>query len=343
MININSTYILNTVSFTLIVKLTFIFLLLFLSIYLLYLEYTLIEKQVPGLAKAQEVLSNIQSRAKLIFNKGEFPNNTEKGSNINRVIRDVIFKYVPGAITYYTFAEKFTKNPESNSKFNRESLNTKDSTSGTSLNEQVFPDTLSNKSIKELTKIQYQKSMIEEDLRKSPMLNDIEKAKGNSLLAPQEMMEKAKSIEKYNVSINDHTNKLLEIKDLKLKQKEGTKLTEEENRLLGNETFHTLAPRLIEVKKEQLKTEVQNFNSKLYPEVANAFGAPDLSTSPNIDTEIKKSVIFSTEFNYNDFLNSLTLIELFAFGNLIFNQLILSYTISIVLILYGDFLIKRFD
>lgn len=245
MININSTYILNTVSFTLIVKLTFIFLLLFLSIYLLYLEYTLIEKQVPGLAKAQEVLSNIQSRAKLIFNKGEFPNNTEKGSNINRVIRDVIFKYVPGAITYYTFAEKFTKNPESNSKFNRESLNTKDSTSGTSLNEQVFPDTLSNKSIKELTKIQYQKSMIEEDLRKSPMLNDIEKAKGNSLLAPQEMMEKAKSIEKYNVSINDHTNKLLEIKDLKLKQKEGTKLTEEENRLLGNETFHTLAPRLI--------------------------------------------------------------------------------------------------
>jgi hypothetical protein len=81
---------------------------------------------------------------------------------------------------------------------------------------------------------------------------------------------------------------------------------------------------------------------KLSPEIKEAYENPSL-ISNKVSSDIEKNIIFSFDFNFKEFLNSLTLIELLAFGNFIFNQIILSYTISIVLILYGDYLLKRFD
>lgn len=44
-----------------------------------------------------------------------------------------------------------------------------------------------------------------------------------------------------------------------------------------------------------------------------------------------------------EFLKTLTQEELLAFSGLLLNQLILGHVISIILILYGDYLIKRFE
>jgi hypothetical protein len=59
--------------------------------------------------------------------------------------------------------------------------------------------------------------------------------------------------------------------------------------------------------------------------------------------EISKSSIFNLDFDFNKFVESLTTEEKLAFCGLVFNHLILTYTISIIVILYGDYLIERFD
>lgn len=56
----------------------------------------------------------------------------------------------------------------------------------------------------------------------------------------------------------------------------------------------------------------------------------------------KDSNFMSFNFNLNEFLNSLTRLELFAFISLCFNSVILNALISIVFIWYGEFLIKYF-
>lgn len=58
---------------------------------------------------------------------------------------------------------------------------------------------------------------------------------------------------------------------------------------------------------------------------------------------ISKSSFLNLDFDINSFMKDLSQIELLALGGLLLNYLILSYTITIILILYGDFLIKRFD
>lgn len=62
----------------------------------------------------------------------------------------------------------------------------------------------------------------------------------------------------------------------------------------------------------------------------------------NIMNGIKKQDIFEI-IKIREFLSSLTQLELFAFISLCFNSVILSALISIVFILYGNFLIKYFN
>ena len=52
---------------------------------------------------------------------------------------------------------------------------------------------------------------------------------------------------------------------------------------------------------------------------------------------------YMTDFNLQEFLDSLSTVELLAFSGLLLNGLIVNYTITIILILYGEYLIKRFD
>ena len=48
-------------------------------------------------------------------------------------------------------------------------------------------------------------------------------------------------------------------------------------------------------------------------------------------------------FDLQSFVDSLKKEELLAFSGLLLNSLVLSYVVSIILVLYGDYLIKRFD
>jgi len=49
------------------------------------------------------------------------------------------------------------------------------------------------------------------------------------------------------------------------------------------------------------------------------------------------------DFDLQIFLDTLRKEELLAFSGLLLNSLVISYVVSIILVLYGDFLIKRFD
>ena len=60
-----------------------------------------------------------------------------------------------------------------------------------------------------------------------------------------------------------------------------------------------------------------------------------------IQDDINQSSLFS--FDFNEIFKNLNIDEQLALCNLVFNQLILSNIIGISLILYGDYLIKRFN
>ena len=61
------------------------------------------------------------------------------------------------------------------------------------------------------------------------------------------------------------------------------------------------------------------------------------------NTSSVSSFIDLENFNLQEFLSSLSRLELFAFISLCFNSLILNAIISIVFIFYGDILIKYFN
>ena len=63
----------------------------------------------------------------------------------------------------------------------------------------------------------------------------------------------------------------------------------------------------------------------------------------DINDKISKSSFILSDFNssFKEFLKTLSGEELLALGGLLFNSLVLSYTINIIFILYGDYLIKK--
>ena len=62
------------------------------------------------------------------------------------------------------------------------------------------------------------------------------------------------------------------------------------------------------------------------------------------DSISKSSFILSDlHSSLKDFLKSLSGEELLAFGGLLLNGLIVNYTVNIIFILYGDYLIKKFN
>ena len=62
-----------------------------------------------------------------------------------------------------------------------------------------------------------------------------------------------------------------------------------------------------------------------------------------IKNQLSKKSIISFDFDLQTFVDSLRKEELLAFSGLLLNSLVLSYVVSIILVLYGDYLIKRFD
>lgn len=71
---------------------------------------------------------------------------------------------------------------------------------------------------------------------------------------------------------------------------------------------------------------------------------PQISNSENNDSIVKSSFILNDLYSkFKDFISSLSVEEILAFSGLLLNGLILSHTISIILNIYGDYLINRFN
>lgn len=74
---------------------------------------------------------------------------------------------------------------------------------------------------------------------------------------------------------------------------------------------------------------------------SSAPSAPLDSSDPS--GPLAQSSILPINFDYDNFLKGLNKLELLSFGNLLLDSLILNATISIIFILYGDYLIKKFN
>ena len=86
--------------------------------------------------------------------------------------------------------------------------------------------------------------------------------------------------------------------------------------------------------KEGLDKEIQGVETKL---------EQNIDKIEEIKNKISKQSIISFDFELQSFLDSLRKEELLAFSGLLLNSLVLSHVVSIILVLYGDYLIKRFD
>jgi hypothetical protein len=124
---------------------------------------------------------------------------------------------------------------------------------------------------------------------------------------------------------NENSKILLEVQELKrIKDKHNRHevLTSEEQVILKRSEDKT---NLLAAKETELSREINKLE-------------PDLD---KLVEKINKSSIFSIDFD--KFISTLSREEMLAFSGLLLNQLVLSYVVTIILILYGDYLIKRFD
>lgn len=124
------------------------------------------------------------------------------------------------------------------------------------------------------------------------------------------------SKEKVTISLE----KLNEVEQLKAKNSGASLAKEEEENLIKLEAKY---------RKEIL--EASNNQKECEQAMKNYFN----ETKPS-----KSSVI---DFDLQSFLNSLSTEELLAFAGILLNSLVLSHTISIILTLYGDYLINKFN
>lgn len=111
---------------------------------------------------------------------------------------------------------------------------------------------------------------------------------------------------------------LSEIHQIEIKQANGDLLTSTESDLLTNKSII--------------------MNSKNYHESAINRALIEIE---QINNEISKNSVLCVDFS--DLISKLNEENLLVYFNLVFNQLILSSTISIILIMYGDYLITRFN
>ena len=151
--------------------------------------------------------------------------------------------------------------------------------------------------------------------RTSYELEDINKNRGL-------LLEFEKKKEELNLNLNLNSLLINRIKGETLSIEEQNKLTQ-----------------TILTKNDLLENNIQEINSKIDQNIKNI---NDINKEVNIDY-IKKSSIFSSNLDIQIFLDSLSKEELLAFSGLLLNGLVLNYVISIIFILYGDYLIKRFD
>jgi hypothetical protein len=142
-------------------------------------------------------------------------------------------------------------------------------------------------------------------------------------------------VNKVEIEINKIENSFNSLKALEKKKEQ---LTDILNKKSSGKNLSLEEQNILDQKDKIIK-QIENNMSSLNISIENI---KNIKTDID-DLNISKSGVWLSDFDFQKFLASLSKEELLAFGGLLFNSLILSYTISIILVLYGDYLIKRFD
>ena len=170
------------------------------------------------------------------------------------------------------------------------------------------------------TEFKQKEATLKKAVESAEDFSDIQRVKFKADIA--EVRERFDTISRYTFKKDNLEKELSIINSIKMKSLTGKTLSQDEQRLLNSES------NLIKDLKYY-----NNLHEDAQKKIINKFD------------EISKSNFFNVDFNFQDFIANanLTTIELLALGNILLNQLVLSYTISIIFILYGDYLINRFD
>lgn len=265
-----------TLTFGLIFKITFLFLLIIISLYLLHQEIMYYDKL------------NLHSNSN---------NSLPQNSKFIRLLKDMVFVVIPAGMSYHTFIKgQFNQNQES-----------------------LHTQTL-NQKMNEIKALQAENEALKN--AKTNVVKYSENIRQTSL----ELFKSRLNLEKLKIL---RWREKKEIEDLKIKKSlnNGNNLSEmEENKIISEPNLNLQ----IEQTEQNIK---QNFDK-----------IDQIGKSIDIDFyDIKKSSIFISDFNLQNFLDSLSKEELLAFSGLLLNGLALNYVFNIILVLYGDYLIKRFD
>lgn len=265
-----------TLTFGLIFKITFLFLLIIISLYLLHQEIMYYDKL------------NLHSNSN---------NSLTQNSKFIRLLKDMVFVVIPAGMSYHTFIKgQFNQNQES-----------------------LHTQTL-NQKMNEIKALQAENEALKN--AKTNVVKYSENIRQTSL----ELFKSRLNLEKLKIL---RWREKKEIEDLKIKKSlnNGNNLSEmEENKIISEPNLNLQ----IEQTEQNIK---QNFDK-----------IDKIGKSIDIDFyDIKKSSIFISDFNLQNFLDSLSKEELLAFSGLLLNGLALNYVFNIILVLYGDYLIKRFD
>ena len=177
---------------------------------------------------------------------------------------------------------------------------------------------LNNQEKRQLEELRENIPKLKEHINKLEDMSVIEKAKYSSMAG--DISEYAKQVLLKSNKKSELLSELEKINKLEGKQAKGELLSKEESNLISS--------------KESINSDI-NYNEQEL--------IKNIQKIDYLSNEIKKSSIVNIDFDFKGFMEGLSDEEKLALCGLLFNNLILSYTISIIVILYGDYLIRRFD
>jgi hypothetical protein len=267
-------------SVSLLIKFTFVIILLLLTIYLFYMENKLI------IARNEESKKSIDITV------------MQASSSTTRTLRNLFLLYLPAMVTNYSASKSRVDGQ------------------------------LSNKEKRELENFIEDHEILKAKINKLEEISAVDKAKYSSLA--NQISDYCKQVVNFSDKKSELTsnplaccsvrNRVKNNTELESKISSGLKLSAEDLNLVSN--------------KASIQSDIMFYDRQLKDTTKKLDQASE---------EISKSSIFNLDFDFNKFVESLTTEEKLAFCGLVFNHLILTYTISIIVILYGDYLIERFD
>ncbi len=306
-------------SISILIKILFLSILILLGLSLFYLEI----KQMDKLNQEPQIFS--------------------KSSSWTKTLKITLVVYIPALSAYVSLIETIIKKHQNSSSSSESPTSQVTSQENSNESQKLIEsgkevslhskkvmenyDHIPNKHKRVLKETEEVQEMMSSQFTK---LNEMERVKEgilkydrikNKLLNHEQVNgEDLNSLQNFNV--NENKQRLMEL--VRIQEKIQERIIEERARY----------ERLREEISQLEDAEVESTNSN----------RPQISNSENNDSIVKSSFILNDLYSkFKDFISSLSVEEILAFSGLLLNGLILSHTISIILNIYGDYLINRFN